>query len=93
MADKDHDEEEKQTEEQEEDICCCCCDSISTTTTTTTTTTTHPQLSVFQWIGLETAELLPPHITRYYNNLHQQVNHLLLLSIYIQTYYIHHRDS
>jgi len=91
MADKNHEEEEEQTEEQEEDICCCCCDSISTTTTTTTTT--HPQLSVFQWIGLETAELLPPHITRYYNNLHQQVNHLLLLSIYIQTYYIHHRDS
>ncbi|XP_070062823.1 peripheral plasma membrane protein CASK isoform X8 [Drosophila virilis] len=63
--------------EQVENVCCCC-DSTSiitattTATTTGTTTTTTPQYSVFQWIGLETAELLPPHITRYYNNLHLQ---------------------
>jgi len=31
-------------------------------------------LEIFQWIGLETAELLPAYITRYYNNLHHQVN-------------------
>ncbi|KAM8707190.1 hypothetical protein ACLKA7_011310 [Drosophila subpalustris] len=68
MADEVLDQEQEQ--EKEEDTCCCCCDNISTTTTTTTST--HPQLSVFQWIGLETAELLPPHITRYYNNLHHQ---------------------
>ncbi|XP_030246806.1 peripheral plasma membrane protein CASK isoform X7 [Drosophila navojoa] len=42
------------------------------TTPSTATTTSTPQYSVFQWIGLETAELLPPHITRYYNNLHHQ---------------------
>ncbi|EDW05055.1 GH23598 [Drosophila grimshawi] len=58
--------------DEEEDFCCCC-DSTSLTTTTTTTTSA-PQFSIFQWIGLETAEQLPPHIIRYYNNLHQQVN-------------------
>lgn len=78
---EEHEQEQQQQQEAAACCCCCCCycDSVSATTiattTATTTATATPQFSVFQWIGLETAELLPPHITRYYNNLHQQVNY------------------
>jgi len=66
--------------EQPEDGCCCCrcCESLSTANGTTLDPyPMQPQqehLEIFQWIGLETAELLPAYITRYYNNLHHQVN-------------------
>lgn len=66
-------------EEENAEVCCCCrcCDNLSTGTATGTGTTCTaaepPQLELFQWIGLETAELLPAYITRYYNNLHYQV--------------------
>lgn len=73
-------------EEENAEACCCCrccCDNLSTGTATATgtgadtpctATAEPPQLELFQWIGLETAELLPAYITRYYNNLHYQVN-------------------
>jgi len=66
--------------EQPEDGCCCCrcCESLSTANGTTLDPyplQPHQEhLEIFQWIGLETAELLPAYITRYYNNLHHQVN-------------------
>ncbi|EDW43095.1 GM23692 [Drosophila sechellia] len=64
-----------------EDVCCCCrcCENLSAATDTTCLEHQYPlqpnqeHLEIFQWIGLETAELLPAYITRYYNNLHHQL--------------------
>lgn len=62
-------------EVQAEDACCCCrcCDSGSVDLLLLSQQPLQAEME-FQWIGLETAELLPAYITRYYNNLHHQVN-------------------
>lgn len=87
-------------------MCCCCrcCENLSAATDNTTCLEhqyplqpNQEHLEIIQWIGLETAELLPAYITRYYNNLHHQVNRLVkrkamaissqgIINIYITIY-------
>ncbi|EDW23777.1 GL23740 [Drosophila persimilis] len=68
-------------DERQEQVCCCCgcCCSGSNAAAVialgnaASAPQPHPQVEVFQWIGLETAELLPAYVTRYYNSLHHQM--------------------
>ncbi|SPP82954.1 Hypothetical predicted protein, partial [Drosophila guanche] len=68
-------------DERQEQVCCCCgcCCSGSTAAAVialgnaASAPQPQPHLEVFQWIGLETAELLPAYVTRYYNSLHHQM--------------------